>query len=379
MTEYVTPKDKRVLLVDDDAFVLAVYSSKLKKAGLDVEAAVDGAEALHKLETVRPHLVLLDLNMPRLNGIEVLKYIRNTPMLAEIPVIVLSNACTDEIVRETWAARPTRFFIKRDTTPNAVVEEVQALLSSPTSVDTKAPPIVEPAPSERTVEEERQTLVNERLRQVLAVPDEAESFREAVLNLYQVLQPWVRQCRAEPAVSFAAIFGGALEALFEEFYAQPLCATPSSLRALAMGVERLQSAFVATGVRMPAFFESALVLVIAEDVAIRRSMGKIFRAPLFHAMRVGDADLAVSLMEENEFDAVVIDVESEARWLKRIRSAPGGQNCPILFLVEADEYRSTLVAGHERVAKPVLAADLYLKTLLLIERRRMERGTITPK
>ena len=79
-------KSRCVLLVDDDPFIIAVYVAKLKRAGLEVDAVTDGSDALHRLESVRPDLVILDLNMPKLNGIEVLKFIRNSPALETQPV-----------------------------------------------------------------------------------------------------------------------------------------------------------------------------------------------------------------------------------------------------------------------------------------------------
>jgi two-component system chemotaxis response regulator CheY len=359
------------MVVDDDAFVVAVYSSKLKKAGLEVEAVTNGAEALRRLDAVRPHLVILDLNMPRLHGIEVLKYIRNSPELATVPVIILSNVCSDEIMREAWAARPTRFFMKRETTPNTVIEEVQALLTQKGTIAQESPPraaAVPPSASDATEKEEILTM--EKLGVVLAQPETPEALQEALLNLYQVIQSRLRGCRNGRHSSLATLIGEALERLFEDLYAQPTGATPSSLRALAMGVERLLSLFAADGARPDGLFDPAMVLLASEDLSVRETLAQALHPPAFRPFRIGEMDVALALLAENSFDAIVMDVESEARWLKRVRALPGGRAAVLLFLVPTEDYRPSLVAGCERISKPVLAADLYLKALITIERRR---------
>jgi CheY-like chemotaxis protein len=80
----------RVLVVDDEADIREAVSEVLSDEGYDVEAAGDGAEALRKLHSYHPCLVLLDLMMPGMNGWEFRAAQKHDPEVSKIPVVVLS-------------------------------------------------------------------------------------------------------------------------------------------------------------------------------------------------------------------------------------------------------------------------------------------------
>jgi twitching motility two-component system response regulator PilG len=84
-------RGKTILVVDDSATVRKLISSKLEKAGHNVVCAVDGVEAMSTLESVSPDLVLLDINMPNMDGYQVCKLIRAKESLSEVPVVMISG------------------------------------------------------------------------------------------------------------------------------------------------------------------------------------------------------------------------------------------------------------------------------------------------
>ena len=81
----------QILLVEDDLFFQKFYAAKIKEAGIDVIVANDGDDALQKLETLRPQLILLDLIMPKKDGFEVLQALSQKGELKNIPVLVFST------------------------------------------------------------------------------------------------------------------------------------------------------------------------------------------------------------------------------------------------------------------------------------------------
>ncbi|HEY0658279.1 MAG TPA: response regulator, partial [Pyrinomonadaceae bacterium] len=85
------PKNRKILVVDDSATVRKLISGKLEKSGHEVFCAVDGMDALAKLNEVMPDLILLDITMPRMDGYQVCKLIRNNPLTKDIPVVMISG------------------------------------------------------------------------------------------------------------------------------------------------------------------------------------------------------------------------------------------------------------------------------------------------
>ena len=89
--------EKRILVVDDEPDVRNFLAACLEDAGFDVETAVDGIDALEKAEAYSPDLMTLDMVMPRLNGIKVIRKLREQEKWANLPVIVITAHAQDEM------------------------------------------------------------------------------------------------------------------------------------------------------------------------------------------------------------------------------------------------------------------------------------------
>lgn len=107
---------KRVLLVEDSEFFLNKVSSYLEDAGLEVLKAMNGAEGLEILTREKVDLVLTDIEMPIMNGYEMVKRIRSNPEYTGFPIVALSSLAGDEDVRKGFAAGVDRYLIKLDKT-----------------------------------------------------------------------------------------------------------------------------------------------------------------------------------------------------------------------------------------------------------------------
>lgn len=82
---------KHILLVDDDPLVIRMYQNKLTKDGYEVKTASNGEEGLISIMKEKPDLILLDVMMPKMNGVETLKRLKADSKTKNIPVIVLTN------------------------------------------------------------------------------------------------------------------------------------------------------------------------------------------------------------------------------------------------------------------------------------------------
>ena len=114
----------KILIVEDDPLVANAYRKRFKDAGWQAEWAPDGVEGIKAVGLLKPDVVLLDLLMPRLDGIEVLKYIRAHPELKNLPVVVFSNSYMTNLIESAWRAGADQCLMKAATTPQALFDAI---------------------------------------------------------------------------------------------------------------------------------------------------------------------------------------------------------------------------------------------------------------
>lgn len=109
---YVLSDAVRILYVDDDPILREFAVVNLTTDRAEVETAADGAEALARIEARRPDLVLMDLEMPTLDGFETLKRLRANPKFRDLPVVVVTGREDVEAVDRAFGAGATSFVVK---------------------------------------------------------------------------------------------------------------------------------------------------------------------------------------------------------------------------------------------------------------------------
>jgi DNA-binding response OmpR family regulator len=107
----------RILLIEDDMAIALMYQLQLVGDGYDVELATDGVTGLRQVQDATPDLVLLDIRLPRLPGLDVLRAISLDVRLAGVPVVILSNYGEPAMVKEGLALGARDYLIKSQTTP----------------------------------------------------------------------------------------------------------------------------------------------------------------------------------------------------------------------------------------------------------------------
>jgi two-component system alkaline phosphatase synthesis response regulator PhoP len=93
---------KKILAVDDERHIVRLVEVNLQRAGYEVVTAFDGREALEKVKSENPDLIVLDVMMPYMDGFEVLKNLKADPVTAEVPVIMLTAKAQDADVFRGW-------------------------------------------------------------------------------------------------------------------------------------------------------------------------------------------------------------------------------------------------------------------------------------
>lgn len=127
MTEDIWQK-KKVCIIDDDPNLREIYLMKFNQEGFDVSLAVDGEEGMKLIRDNRPDIILLDLQMPVKNGVEVLQELEADGELSKIPVIILTNIDNEDAFREVGKFETRFYLIKSLTTPQKAVDYVKEVL-----------------------------------------------------------------------------------------------------------------------------------------------------------------------------------------------------------------------------------------------------------
>lgn len=119
---------KKILLIDDDEVVNRIYIQAFALAGYTVSVATTGKEGLKKLQSEKFDLVLLDVMLPELNGIEVLQKIKEIPALHSLPVVMLTNLSGNQEIDKLKSLGIHAYFIKSNYKPKEIVEKVNKIL-----------------------------------------------------------------------------------------------------------------------------------------------------------------------------------------------------------------------------------------------------------
>lgn len=121
---------KRILLVEDDRFLRRACEVSLKQRGFAVTTAVDGEEGLRLARSERPDLILLDMLMPKLSGLEVLKALRGDETTRALRVLVLSNSSREQDVQEVTRLGVEGYLVKSNLSLQALGDEVNRILGT---------------------------------------------------------------------------------------------------------------------------------------------------------------------------------------------------------------------------------------------------------
>lgn len=127
-------KVAQILFVEDDQNIFETYKTELELEGYKIIHVGDGVEALDKLETLKPDLVLLDLSLPKKDGLQVLSEMKSNEKTKTIPVVVLTNFATDQNIHKAFELGAVSFIAKYSFTPAETAAKVKAILNPPPPV-----------------------------------------------------------------------------------------------------------------------------------------------------------------------------------------------------------------------------------------------------
>ncbi len=118
----------KILLIEDDDLMIRMYQRVLTFKGYTVEIAENGLLGYEKAKTFKPNLILLDIMMPVLNGLQTLEKLKQDPATKDIKVIILSNLVHKRDSEYAVKLGAIKYLIKSDYDPNEVIEEINKCL-----------------------------------------------------------------------------------------------------------------------------------------------------------------------------------------------------------------------------------------------------------
>ena len=120
---------KKVMVVDDDQYIRELYVEILTDEGYTVDSAREGVEAFNKLKKGGYDLILLDVMMPKMDGLSVMDaLVKTSPPVKNGPIILLTNLDHEPLIRDAMSKGAAAFIIKADITPGDLLEQVKKYL-----------------------------------------------------------------------------------------------------------------------------------------------------------------------------------------------------------------------------------------------------------
>ncbi len=121
---------KRILIVEDDQFLREFYQELLTSEGYNVDAAGDGETALKKIQELEFDLILLDIMLPKKDGVQILRDLKITPpKSSKASIVVLTNLGQDSVIKQCFELGAAGYLIKSALNPDQVLTEIHSYLN----------------------------------------------------------------------------------------------------------------------------------------------------------------------------------------------------------------------------------------------------------
>jgi CheY-like chemotaxis protein len=391
---------KKILIIEDDQIVANVYRNKLAVEGYQTESAPDGESGLKLMRTLKPDTIILDLMLPGISGLDVIKQIRSEEEFAKTPIIVFSNTYLTNMIQEAWKAGATKCISKTNCSPKEVVEVVRHTIgdsgsipmASRTVVGSHAPakPVVLHAETDSAFQADlRGTFIDSlpatliTLRgslQTLVRADNEMSRLKEVYELYRRIHALNGNAGIAGLVQIAHM-SAALEALLKEIYEKPKNINASTLRTVAAAVDFLGFLFERGTLPDTQEPPAANILVVDDEAISRRAIIYALEKAQLHSVNVEAPETALQLLTETHFDLVFLDVDMPGmtgfELCTKLRGLPLHKKTPVVFVTSLSDFdnrtSSTMAGGNDFIAKPFLFIELTVKALIHVLRGKLQK------
>ena len=390
---------KKVLIIEDDQIVANIYRNKLAMEGYQVEVNLDGESGLKLMRTYRPDVIVVDLVLPKMSGVEVIREIRSDGEFSKLPVIVFSNTYLTNLVQEAWKAGASKCVSKINCPPRELLDLIRhsvggVATTPPTSLKNGSVPAAKPAAISSS---DADAAFQAELRDTFAasLPATLNILRNGLQSLIKADTEVARlkfihelHRRIHAVNGNAGVAGlvqiahlaAALEALLKELYEKPININVSTLRTVATAVDLLALLFDRGTRPDKQEIPPANILVVDDEAISRRAVVYALEKARLHSVNVEDPHEALKLLAEKEFDLVFLDVNmpdmTGYELCAKLRTLPFHKKTPVVFVTVLSDFdnraSSMMAGGNDFIAKPFLFIELTVKALIHVLRGKFQ-------
>lgn len=419
---------KKILIIEDDPIVAHIYQTRLEKEGYQVEIAHDGQSGFYRIHEFKPDAVLLDLMLPKMNGVEILKKIRAQSQFGKTPIIVFTNAYVPNMIHESFGAGATQVFNKATLTPRQIIDALQnaiayasgepvpnptaggpdgdvplAAAATPSSGEasfhegaprqapvSKIVPITEIEGDAKFQAELLKTFLDsapDTLTQLRKGMQEFTKTQDEASRLPHVLELYRKVHALTGSAGLAGLhdisqMAAALEVLLKELYEKPKNINASTLRTVAASIDFVGE-LITKGTDGKLIQGSPVnILVVDDEILSRRAVTYALEKANLKATSVEEPHVALGLVTETQFDLIFLDVQMPGmdgfELCTKIRALPNNKTTPIIFVTSLTDFksraRSSLSGGNDLIAKPFMFIELSVKALTYVLRGRLMKA-----
>lgn len=392
---------KNILIIEDDQIISNVYRNKLAVEGYKVEVAADGETGLRIMRTFKPHVIILDLMLPAMSGVDVIREVRSEADFAKVPIIVFSNTYLTNLIQDAWRAGANKCLSKSSCTPKDVIEVVRHTIGDSGAMPQQktAADLAAAAAKPATIANENDAAFQTDLRKTFieGLPAALLSLRATlqtvikaeteVIRLKQIYELYrqVHTINGNAGIAGLALIAhmsAAFEALLKEIYEKPKNINPSTIRTIAAAADFMGLLFEKGIAPDRQELPVSRILVVDDEAISRRAIVYALEKAKLKSINLEDPQQALQTLTENEFDLIFLDVDmpgmSGYELCAKLRALPQHKKTPVVFVTSLNDFEnrtnSTMAGGNDFIGKPFLFIELTVKALI-----HVLKAKITPK
>ncbi len=393
---------KKILIIEDDQIVANIYRNKFSVEGYTVEVALDGEKGFETVQSFRPDAIIMDLMLPKLSGVEVLRKVRAEADFQQTPVIVFSNTYLTNMVQDAWKAGATKCLSKANCSPKQIIDVIRRTLAPDVATPRALEPATPNAPAQNhnghasessaqadaTFQEDlRRSLLDTLPATLNGLRADLKSMAKAESEAARLKQLHEMYRRVHSLTGNAGMAGlnlvaqmcDAFEVLLQELHDKPKQINPSTLRTVASTVDFLGLLFERGTAREKQQLPPVSILVVDDEAISRRAITYALEKAKLKCASIEDPQVAYKMLTEQRFDLVFLDVDMPGmngfELCTKLRTLPTHKKTPVVFVTSLNDFESransTMSGGNDFIAKPFMFIELAVKALLYALRARL--------